>query len=149
MPITRSQFRESVAVRNVITADKVRLGQLESDLKVTEIRNIEVPKGEESGGAVFEYEYSVYYNLEEPKNQQLGKIVIKGEIVYIGPTKAVAEIVNEWKKDKKIKPALLQEILNYALRDAQIEALEQSKKVMLPLPVPLPKIRAKSSSKAS
>jgi len=145
MPITRSQFRESVAVRNELVADRIRLSALKSDLKVIDIKNISVPKAREAGAALFVYEYSVHYDLEEPKNQSLGKIVIKGEIVYVETAKIVEDVLSDWKKDKKIKPAILQEVLNSALRDAQIEALEQSKKVMLPAPIPLPKIKTKTS----
>ena len=143
MPVTRSQFRESVAVRNEIVADKVKLGSLKSDLKIVDVKNISIPKTKESGAALFTYEYSVHYELVEPKDQSLGKVIVKGELIFIESAKIIEEILSDWKKDKKIKPAILQEILNTALRDAQIEALEQSKKVLLPPPIPLPKIKSK------
>jgi hypothetical protein len=147
MPITKSQFRESVAVRNVITAEKVRLGELKSDIKITDIKNIDIGKAKDmgTGALLIEYEYKVELGLSEPKNQSLGKIVIIGELIYVEDSKLTNDILSDWKKDKKVRPAFMQEVLNYALREAQIEALEQSKKVMLPPPVPLPKIRPKAS----
>jgi len=149
MPITRSMFRESVSIRNELTADHIELGTFKSDLKVIDVKNIAVTKGEETGGAIFVYEYKMNYHLAEPKNKSLGEIKIIGEIVFVDKASIIADIVSDWKKNKKIGSELMQTILNYALREAQIETIEQSKKVNLPLPVSLPRIKPKPKSSAS
>jgi hypothetical protein len=137
-------LRESSAKRNDITETKIRLGQLKSDLSLSDVRKITLAKEKtDIGAAVFTYDYKVLYPLSEPKGQELGSIAVKGEIIFADNSKAIEDILKDWQKDKKIKPNIIQTVLNVALRDAQVEAIEQAKKVGLPSPVPLPKIKTK------
>jgi len=148
MPITRSQFRESSAVRHEIVADRVKMGTLKSDLRIIDVKPLAGVRSEENGAVLLVYQYTLDYGLEEPKNKSLGTITIKGELILIESSKNIDAIIKGWQKDKKLKAEFLTEALSYALRDAQIEAIEQAKKVSLPLPVPLPKIRQKPSKAA-
>jgi len=148
MPITRSQFRESSAIRNEIVADKVRMGTLKSDLRMIDVKPLAGVKSADNGAVLLVYKYTLDYGLEEPKNKSLGNITIKGEMIFVESSKNIDAIVKGWQKDKKLKAEFLTEALSYALRDAQIEAIEQAKKVSLPSPVPLPKIRQKPSKAA-
>jgi hypothetical protein len=113
------------------------------------VKSIVVTKGEETGGAIITYEYKIEYQLAEPKNKNLGEIKIIGELFFVDKASVVADLVSEWKKNKKIKSEHALYILNYAFREAQLEALEQSKKVSLPPPFDLPRVKLKSKSSAS
>ena len=106
MPITRSMFKESVAVRHELVADRIELGEFKSNLKFTDMKNIAVTKGEETGGAIFTYEFKMDYNLTEPKNKSLGQIKIIGEIVFVDKASIIADMVSDWKKSKKIESDL-------------------------------------------
>lgn len=143
MPVIKTNLREIKAVRNDIKG-KVKLGQLKSDILIKDI--VEIPQATQgdNSAVVFTYEFKTSYNLAEPKGKKLGTIDIVGEIIYVGTNKVITDLVKEWKKDKKIRKEVLQPILNVAFEEAQVEALYQSKKVLLPPPIPLPKLRPKS-----
>ena len=143
MPIVRTSLRESKVIRNDIKG-KMKLGQLKSDIIIRDIVEISSEKGGR-GAAVFVYEFKTEYNLAEPKGKKLGTIDVVGEVFYVDAEKVIKETIKEWKKGKKIKKDILQAILNVAFEEAQVEALYQSKKVMLPPPIPLPKLKPKAT----
>lgn len=148
MPVFKTQFKKSSAVRNEIKGNDAKLGPLKNDISIMDVKELEAPKGTKSerSAIIFEYKNTTLYTLEEPKNKNLGEIEIVGEIVFIEEDKVIKEILKKWKKDKKIDEKLLEFILNVAFEEAQIEALEQAKKVMLPPPIPLPRLRAQAPS---
>jgi hypothetical protein len=145
MTIIRKQVRESTSVRNVLEAEKIVLGQTKTDISITGITELkggkEAPK--ERSGLVFEVTYKVDYELSQPKGKKLGNIVVVTELFFVDEIKVVKEILSEWKKDKKLSNNVIPSIIRVALEQSMIEAIEQSYKVGLPSPVPLPTVRAK------
>ncbi|MCD6547721.1 MAG: hypothetical protein J7K22_04180 [Nanoarchaeota archaeon] len=139
MPIARTRLKETSTKRYDVESDKIKMGKLETNITITNLKELK----NEPKAVIFEYKYNVSYPLAEPKDKKLGEITITGEVLYVGEEKEIQDLLKNWKKDKKVKGTLLARILNAAMTDAQIEAIEQSKKVGLPSPVPLLRFRGK------
>ncbi len=136
MPIVRTQFKETVAKRNSIKGD-IKLGKFKNSLSITDVRELKSTEVLDNKFIIFEYAFNVDYTLSEPKGKSIGEVKIVGEIVYADSSDKIDKILKEWKKNKNVEQDIAGLILNVAFSDAQIEALEQSKKVGLPPPVPL------------
>ena len=85
-------------------------------------------------GVQFTFEFSVEY---EPK---IADILLEGEVIDLVDEKRADTLVKEWKKSKKLEPAVMTNILNTVLGKANIQALILSKDMNLPPPIPLPKV---------
>ena len=59
--------------------------------------------------------------------------------------KKVEELLNGWKKDKKLPPEVITPVLNMALTKCNVQALILSQEINLPPPIPLPKVQQKES----
>ena len=85
-------------------------------------------------GLQFLFEFTVDY---EPK---IADIILEGEVIDLQEEKRADAIIKEWKKSKKLEPAIMTNILNTVLGKANIQALILSKDMNLPPPIPLPKV---------
>lgn len=143
MTVFRTQLKKILAVRNELDASKIKLGKLKNDLMISNIKELEAPKGTKADkkAIVFEYTMKAEYGLEEPKGKSFGTIEIVGDIIDVEDDKLAKEILDTWKKSKKINPDIMEVILNIAFEESNIEAIYQSKKVGLPPPLPLPRLR--------
>jgi hypothetical protein len=142
MPVIGSNFKELNFKRNDFDlSKKLKLGQVKSDIKVTNItqRKTNIPKLTEA--LIFEFEYVVDYMLEEPSDSKLGTIVIKGDINYIDDEGQLNKILKDWKKNKKVDEETLKPVISAALDISQVEAIYLARKVMLPPPIPMPRVR--------
>lgn len=147
MPIIRTGFRETKAVRNSIEkAKKISLDKLKNDIRIAEIKEIEYK--EDMGFVLVEYKYRVDYNLKEPEGKSLGYVDVTGEILYADKKEMIEELLKEWNDKRKIDREILSMFVGAAVNEAQIEAIVQAKKVNLPSPVPLPKLKAKTQKAA-
>jgi len=136
MPIVQKQFKEISAKRESLKG-KIKMGKLKNNISIIDVRKVDKNDKIDSQIIVFEYEFDTNYSLEEPKGKSLGNIKLVGEIFYADSIKKTDDIIEDWNKNKKLKGNILKDILNIAFKDSQIEALEQSKKVGLPPPIPL------------
>ena len=82
----------------------------------------------------------VFNSTYEPK---MGKIAIEGDVVYLGKKDETKKILDEWKKNKKVTPDVMEKILNTVLAKCNVEALILSRDINLPPPLQLPKVAAK------
>lgn len=85
-------------------------------------------------GVQFTFEFTVEY---EPK---IADILLEGEVIDLVDEKRADSLVKDWKKSKKLEPAVMTNILNTVLSKANIQALIMSKDMNLPPPIPLPKV---------
>lgn len=83
-------------------------------------------------GLVFSFEYRFTY---EPG---VGEILMAGEVFYMSEDKKTKDILDKWKKDKKLEPELLGEVLGAASKRCNVEAILLSREVNLPSPIKLP-----------
>ena len=74
-----------------------------------------------------------------------GNIKLVGNVLYMEDSKKVKEIIDGWKKDKKLPKDIMTKILNVILNKSNVQALILSDHVNLPPPIPLPKVQAKPS----
>ncbi|MDD5181743.1 MAG: hypothetical protein PHC66_01060 [Candidatus Nanoarchaeia archaeon] len=148
MPIVNITLRETKAVRNIIKADIIKPSARSNDIKIDDVRELK-SFGRENNGVIIDFVYAVKYELKEPKDQNLGEILVKGEIVYVNTKDEISKVVDEWKKNKKLEPKLMVGILNAAMNKSQIEAIEQAAKVGLPSPIPLPSLKPEKQGKSS
>ena len=71
----------------------------------------------------------------------IGIILFEGELLYLEEPKKIKEILNSWKKDKKIPKEIMGGLLNTILTKCNVQALILSQEVNLPPPIPLPKVQ--------
>ncbi len=83
----------------------------------------------------FTYEFKASY---EPK---IAHITFEGSVTYFDAPAAIEEIHKGWKKDKKVPPEVMTNILNSILAKCNIEALLLSREVNLPPPIPMPRVK--------
>lgn len=102
-----------------------------NNVEVTDVA--ELTKGAEKG-LKFSFRFKSSYDPEA------GSITIEGELFY-ADAKKNKEILDLWKKEKKIDQALLTDLLNIVLRKCSIEALILSRELGLPSPIPMPVFR--------
>lgn len=89
----------------------------------------------------FTFEFGSTY---EP---DIGHIKFTGEVLFIEDSKKVKEILDNWKKDKKLPKEIMANILNAILTKCHIHSLIMSEQVNLPPPIPLPKIQSQQQQK--
>lgn len=111
--------------------------------KVSINNNISIEKVEEKSLSIssskqkvlgFSFKFTANYSPD------LGKIVLDGNVLYLDEAKTVNEILEDWKKSKKLPKDLMTKIINTVLTKSNIEALILSDHVNLPPPIPLPKV---------
>ena len=93
--------------------------------------------------ARFNFEFTSKYEPE------IGKIVLGGNILYLDKQKKIKEILDTWKKEKRVEKELMTTILNTILAKCNIQALILSESVNLPPPIPLPKVEVNAKENNS
>ncbi len=84
-----------------------------------------------------------FISTYEPK---FGKIELKGEIMFVDDEKKIKEVMDEWKKNKKVKKEIMTGIFNTILTKCNIQSLILSQTVNLPPPIPMPKVSDKKKN---
>jgi hypothetical protein len=85
----------------------------------------------------FNFEYTANY---EPK---IGQIFLGGHILVMEESPKVKQILEDWKKDKKLPKELMSQILNTILAKCNIKALGLTQEVNLPPHIKLPMLKNK------
>ncbi|MEM3572895.1 MAG: hypothetical protein QXJ62_01495 [Nitrososphaeria archaeon] len=122
--------------RRLETKKEVRIKQVSHNVKINDLELRDVNFGKFKKILIFNYKYTVDYLLEK-ESEKIGEIIIDGEILYLDEEKKLQEMEKEWKKDKKIDPEIMRQVLQAAIDNAQVEAIYNAKKVLLPSPIPL------------
>ena len=103
------------------------------------IKNVEEQNlhlGNEKQNAIkFQFEFTSKYD------PGIGAITLGGDIIFMGDPKKVKEILDGWKKDKKLPKDISANILNNVLTRCNVQALILSRDLNLPSPIPLPKVQ--------
>jgi hypothetical protein len=71
----------------------------------------------------------------------IGSISFVGDILLMEDSKKAKEILDGWKKDKKLPKEVMTGILNTVLNKCNVQALILSEQINLPPPIPLPKLQ--------
>ena len=111
---------------------------INNDVRIKEVDKTSLFLGKtKQEGLKFSFEYISTY---EPK---AGKIILIGNLVAVDDKEKVEEIVNGWKKNKKLGAEVLAHVLNSILNKCNIQAIILSREIGLPPPVQLPKVQIK------
>ena len=135
MPIIGANFKEMTFKRHDIKGE-VRIKQVNHNIKIKNLELREVNLGKLKKILIFSYEYTVDYMLAK-EGEKVGEIIINGEILYSDEEKQLEQIKKDWDKNKKIDPEIMRNVLQAAIDNAEVEAIYNSKKVLLPSPIPL------------
>ena len=83
----------------------------------------------------FTFEFTAKYDPD------IGSIKFVGDVLFMEDAKKTKEIMDRWKKDKKLPKDIMPHILNTVLNKCNIQALILSEQVNLPPPIPMPKLQ--------
>lgn len=81
------------------------------------------------------------FTFKSTYEPDLGSIQVSGEVLSLENKKIAEDIEKSWKKDKKVPPEHMKNIISSALNKCNIQALIVSQTVNLPPPIPLPKVQ--------
>ena len=88
----------------------------------------------------FTFEFLLNYEPE------VGIIKINGHLLFLDSSKRMKELIQEWKKNKKLPPEIMQGLFNTALTKSNIKALQLSQDINLPPHLPMPKLMREKKS---
>ena len=124
--------------------DKIEATKLKEELKgsinvkhtlnIVDVKQHEVSVDKKQEVLRFEFEFKLNY---EPG---IGSINISGNMLYLEEPKKMKEILQNWKKDKKLPNEIMQGLFNTILAKANIKALSLAQDINLPPHLPLPKL---------
>ncbi len=140
MPIIGFNFKKISVEKKGNVKGKINIG---NNVAITDVVQKDLALGSiKQKGVKFTFNFDVKY---EPK---IAEMLMVGDILYTGDEKKIQEILDEWKKNKKVPNKVTAEVLNSALVRCNIQALVLSKEMGLPAPIPLPKVSAEPPKKA-
>ena len=115
---------------------------INNNVAIKDVVEKSLPFGKVKDNAMkFTFEFTTTYD------PGLGKILLGGDILYLGEPDKLKTIQDEWKKAKKLPKDVMTEVLNSILSKCNIQALILSQEVNLPAPIPLPKVRVEEAKK--
>ena len=83
----------------------------------------------------FTFEFTAKYD------PNIGSIKFVGNVLFMEETKKAKDLLDGWKKDKKLPKDIMPIILNTVLTKCNIQALILSEQINLPPPIPMPKLQ--------
>ena len=111
---------------------------IKNNVQVKDIEKADLFLGNsKQDGLKFKFEYVSSY---EPG---AGKILLTGDLLAVEEAEKAKEIVEVWKKSKKIGAEVMAQVLNSVLNKCSILAILMSREITLPSPVQLPKVQVK------
>ena len=138
MSIVGFSFTKITAERKSSVRGKVNIN---NNIGIKDVKERELSFSKDQSGLEFQFEFTADY---EP---QLGSIKLNGEVLYMESSKKVSEVMDRWKKEKKLVQELMTKILNSVLMKCNVQALILSQDLNLPPPIPLPKINVNKPGK--
>ena len=93
-----------------------------------------------------EFKFEIEYNMEkkDKKKEKIGDITIGGEVFYY--TEKDKEMIEKWKKEKRLEDSIAAEILNAIFRRCLTVAIGLSNELKLPPPIKFPIVKSKEQS---
>lgn len=108
---------------------------ISNNVGITDVQKSDLNLGKtKQHGVKFLFKYKSLY---EPG---FAKIELGGTVLYLTDDKQSKEILDSWKKDKKITKDIAEKIINSILTKCNIQSIILSNTVNLPPPVPMPKV---------
>jgi len=136
MVIIGFNFNKILVQRQSILKGKINIKN-NVTIKNVEKSSLFLGKGKQEG-IKYSFEFTSKY---EPNS--VAEIVLEGEILSVEESEKAKEILESWKKNKRIPNETMANVLNNILTRCNIEALILSRDANLPAPIPLPKVQVK------
>ncbi|MBI2650843.1 hypothetical protein HYX01_00015 [Candidatus Woesearchaeota archaeon] len=134
MTIVGFNFTKINAEKKEAAKDKINVS---NNVSISDIEEKKLSIGSEKQKILgFSFEFISKY---EP---DIGSIKLNGEILVMDDSSKAKDVLDGWKKGKKIPKEIMTDILNAILAKCHIHALILSEEINLPPPVPLPKLQA-------
>ncbi len=108
--------------------------KISHDLHIKEIEEVKIPLKERKALG-FNFVYIINY---EPN---IGEILIDGDVLYSGKEDVVKDVLNKWRKDKKVAKEVSIEVGNFIMNRCNVKALELAQELSLPSHIPLPRVQ--------
>jgi hypothetical protein len=138
MPIIGHQITKIVGKRGVPERNLT----VNTNVELTDVAKKDVLiAAEKKEGIDFEFEFTIQYG------EKAGGINILGTLFYTADEQVLEKIVKQWKKDKKIDPAMMIMVLNKAMELGYLESIPLSERLRLPIPLKIPKFTAEAKKK--
>ncbi len=134
MPILGFNFNKITVERKTAAKGKVGVSN-NIKLKGVEEAKLKSKDGKQSSIKV-DFEFVSKY---EPK---LGEISLDGSLVYMGDAEKLKDAPKMFKKEKKLPPEIVAQVMNTVLARCHIQALMESQAVGLPSPIALPRVKS-------
>ncbi len=135
MPVLSIEFNKILVERYKQLEPPIKI---ESNLKITDIKKDSFTLAQKKEPVLLlNFEFSLDYAVKQ------ALLLITGIIVYHSSPKEIEKLFNEWQKNKKFDPDIMQEILNTILIRCNIKALLLSQELGLPPHIHLPLIQKK------
>jgi len=116
---------------------------IKNNVVIKDVKEESLSLGDKSQSALrFVFEFSSKYDPD------LGEIILVGDLVFMESAAKTKEILDGWKKSKKVPKDVMAGILNTVLTKCNIEALILSQRVNLPPPIPLPSVKQEEAKAA-
>lgn len=132
MTIVGFNFTKILCERGKTASGKISIN---NNVMVTNAEETKLQFGSpKEKGLRFEFDFTAKYG------EDFGLISLTGEVIYIADEKKAKDILDHWKKNKKLPDDIVPPILNTILARSNVEALILSREIGLPPPMPLPKV---------
>jgi len=134
MPFIGFNFDKISAERLVLDIDLKGNINVKHNLNIINVNEEEVTLEKKQEVLRFGFEFLLIYEPE------YGLIKIQGHLLFLDSPKKMKDIVQDWKKDKKIPPEIMQGLFNTILAKSNIKALQLSQDINLPPHLPMPRL---------
>ena len=135
MPVVGLSFNKIVIEKYGPVKGKI---QVNNNVTLKDVEKTDLSIGTSKQGAVkFHFEFTAKY---EPK---LADMTILGFVTFMEKPEAITDMLEQWKKEKKLPKEVMSSVLNTIFSRCNVEALLFSREVNLPPPIPLPKVQIK------
>ena len=133
MTIVGVNFTKIEAEKKEAVKGKININNNVS-ISMVEEKNLPITN-EKQKVLAFTFEFISKYDPD------LGFIKIIGEVLHMDSASKAKEILDGWKKDKRLAKEITTDVLNTVLDKCNIQALVLSEQINLPPPIPLPKLQ--------
>ncbi len=132
MALVGFHFKKISAEKKKPATGKINV---KNNIVITKLQEAKLNMGaSKQAGIEFSFEFNAEYDPD------IGSIKLEGAVVYMGTQDKVKEVLDKWKKDKKLTPDIVEQVYNHVLHKANVQALILGRDMQLPAHIQLPKV---------
>ena len=83
------------------------------------------------------------FSFEANYEPKIGDIKLDGYVLYMEKENKMDELLEQWKKEKKLPKEIMQGLMNNILSKCSVEAVMLSREINLPPSIPVPRVTVK------